>query len=119
MSSRPTVQRAELSAMILALEAGVQKSANMNNLPVMEVRIFSNSRYAVDVMTVRKKGWLENDFTNSVTGALIVNRDLIREAYKLQEQLEDEGTVEFVVTPYYDKHLAHGEVLEVLDETEQ
>ena len=103
----------------MALETGIRKSANMNNIPMMQVKIFTNSRYALDVMTIRKNAWLKSDFTNSLTGALIVNRDLMREAYKLQEDLEDEGTVEFILTPHEDKHLARVEVLEVLDEMRQ
>lgn len=85
----------------------------------MDVKIFSHSRYAINVMTIWKARWQKNDFTNPVSGQLIVNRDLMREAYELLESLEHEGKVEFVWIPKHRNQIAHAEVNEVLDEVRQ
>jgi len=115
---RPTNQRAELSAIILALEEALQKSSNMNNVPFMDVKIYTDSTYAYKCMTVWKERWLHNDFT-AATGQLVVNRDLMRQAYDLQEDLQHEGSVGFVWVPSERNQDADAEVSGLLDEMEQ
>ena len=115
---KPTPQKAELEAITLALEKGLEKSKNMNNIPRMDVKIFINSQYAVDVMTIWKRPIVGGDFTDS-TGRLLDDRDLMRKAYSLQEELEHEGNVEIGFCPKRYNWDVDVEVREVLDMVQQ
>lgn len=47
----PTNQRAEITAIILALEQALDKYEKLDSYPYLEVEIFSDSKYAVGCMT--------------------------------------------------------------------
>ncbi|KAK7046736.1 ribonuclease H1 [Favolaschia claudopus] len=85
---RATNQRAELYALILALEAVIEKQdavcANANHPPFFIVTIHADSRYAI-----------HRDLP-------VVNADLVKEAHNLRGQIEDSykgGQVEFKWIP--------------------
>ena len=84
----------------------------------MDVKIHTDSKYAYKCMAVWKRKWIRNDFTTS-DGRLLANRDLLREAYDLQDDLEQEGRVRFVWVKREQNHVADAEVKELLDEMEQ
>ena len=113
-----TNQRAELTALILALELGLQKYRGLRSYPFIDVTIYSDSRYAVNCMTEWKAKWLGNGFYSS-KGVPLVNQDLIEKAYELEEELANEGDVEFVWVPREENEDADDRVNEELDEMEQ
>lgn len=114
---QPTSQRAELEAIILALEQGWEQYQGLRHDPYMDVTIFTDSKYALGCMTQWKQKWLNNDSTNCA-GYDVVNRDLIEFAYELDDRLANEGRVEYCWIPRSDNELADEAVNEVLDEME-
>lgn len=84
----------------------------------MDVKIFSDSQYAVNCMTKWRAKWTSNGFCNA-KGSLVVNRDLMRQAYDLEEELAEEGDLEFVWIPREQNVVADAEVNQELDEMEE
>lgn len=114
-SPAPTNQRAELTAIILALEVGWGRYTSLDSNPYMEVTIYTDSKYALGCMTEWKSKWLRNGYTTSA-GHEVVNRDLIEEAYELYDRLASEGEVNFVWIPRGENQDADTEVNNLLDE---
>ncbi|KAL4880659.1 ribonuclease H-like protein [Aspergillus karnatakaensis] len=90
----PTSQRAELSAIILALEKAIEKPNHLRNNPRLDVTIFTDSRYALGCMTVWSERWRENEWVNS-RGLEVVNRDLIERAMELEGELRGLGRLRY------------------------
>lgn len=90
----------------------------MTNKPKLDVKIFTSSSYAYRNMTEWRARWLKDDFT-SANGKLVANRDLLRRAYDLLEDLEHEGAVTFVLTPEDQHNVATEHVTALLDNMQQ
>lgn len=54
---RPTNQRAEITAIILALELALERYRNLDSYPWIDVKIYSDSKYAVNCMNVWMDKW--------------------------------------------------------------
>lgn len=91
----PTNQRAELTAIILALELALEKLEKLNTNPYLDVKIYSDSRYAIDCMTIWIYKWTRNGWINAA-GSEVVNRDLLEEASDLDDKLKEVGDVDYV-----------------------
>jgi len=91
----PTNQRAEITAIILALELALEKLAELRTNPWLDVKIYSDSRYAIGCMTDWVYKWSRNGWINAA-GNEVANRDLIQEASDLDDRLKEEGTVEYI-----------------------
>lgn len=89
-SPLPTNQRAELTAIVLALELAYQKSLQLANAPYMKVTIVTDSKYAYGCMTDWSFKWRRNGWRNSA-GRPVANQDLVKKAIELQEQVEMAG----------------------------
>ncbi|KAJ5975813.1 ribonuclease H1 [Penicillium waksmanii] len=85
----PTNQRAEIQAIILALEKALQVYEDLNSNPWLDVTIYSDSRYAVNCMTEWIYKWSGNGWINSA-GNYVANRDLLEQASDLDERLRAE-----------------------------
>ncbi|CAG8886184.1 unnamed protein product [Penicillium egyptiacum] len=94
----PTNQRAEMTAIIVALEQALEKFEELDNNPRLHVRIYSDSRYAVDCMTNWIYKWANNGWINSA-GNSVANRDLLEEASDLEDRLKEEGEVDYIWIP--------------------
>ena len=114
---QPTSQRAEITAIILALETAWDTYQDLDTNPYLIVTIYTDSKYAFGCMREWKDKWTSNDFTTSA-GHEVVNRDLIEEAYDLEEKVAGEGRVDYVWIPRGDNQNADDAVNEVLDEME-
>ena len=112
---RPTIQSVELAAIILGLEAALEKCDELIYIPHMDVKIYTNSRYALNCMTAMKARWIATNFTTSV-GRPVAHQELVREAYALQERLEQRGRVEYVWIPKERNTAADAEVYEILSQ---
>ena len=66
----PTNQRAEISAIILALEWAVDEYEKADNSPRLKVTIHSDSQYAVSCMNQWIANWSENGWTTSAGGSV-------------------------------------------------
>ncbi len=91
----PTNQRAEISAIILALRQALARYEDLNSNPYFKVTIHSDSQYAVNCMNNWVHKWRRNGWRNAA-GYEVVNRDLIESALELDNQLEEVGEVRYV-----------------------
>lgn len=101
----PTNQRAEITAIILALEQALEKLEELDTNPYLDVKIYSDSRYAIGCMTNWIYKWARNGWINAA-GNEVANRDLIQEASDLDDRLKEEGDVEYIWIPREENQLA-------------
>jgi ribonuclease HI len=94
----PTNQRAEIMAIILALEEALKKYDELDGYPRLYTRIYSDSKYAIGCMNEWINKWMQNDWTNSA-GYEVANRDLIEKASDLDDRVSDLGPVEYIWIP--------------------
>jgi ribonuclease HI len=111
---RATNPRAELIAIIIALQKALQKYYDLNNYPHLEVTIHSDSQYAIGCITKWVYKWSQNGWI-SIAGNPIANQDLIEEASDLNERLEDLGTVEYIYVPREENKHADQVCRDVMD----
>ena len=90
----PTNQRAEITAIILALEKALEKYDDLDFSPRLRVKIFSDSRYAIGCMTDWIYKWCRNGWQNAA-GNEVANRDLIEKASDLDDRVKELGSVEY------------------------
>lgn len=101
----PTNQRAEITAIILALKQALERYKELDSDPRLHVKIYSDSRYAVDCMTKWIYKWTKNGWVN-YAGRSVANRDLLEEASDLDDTLKEEGEVEYLWIPREDNKIA-------------
>ena len=111
----PTNQRAEITAIILALEVGLQKYGELHSDQYMDVTIYSDSKYAVGCMTEYIHKWRRNGWTNAA-GNPVKNQDLIKKAMELHDELHREGNVEYSWIPRSENELADQICNDAMDE---
>ena len=112
-----TSQRAELTAIIFALEKALEKAEDLDNNPFVSVNIDTDSKYAHGCMTDWSFKWRNNGWINSA-GNEVANRDLIEEAVDLDDRLEDYGKVTYGWIPRGQNSVADQAVKDRLDEIE-
>ncbi|KAF4637960.1 hypothetical protein G7Y89_g109 [Cudoniella acicularis] len=91
----PTNQRAEITAIIIALEKALEKYNDLDNDPWLDVKIYSDSKYAIGCMNEWIYKWSQNGWINAA-GKPVANQDLIKEASDLDDRLQEEGKVEYI-----------------------
>lgn len=111
----PTNQRAEVTAIILALEQALEKFEGLDTNPYLNVNIYSDSRYAINCMTTWIYKWANNGWYNAA-GNEVANRDLIEEASDLDERLKELGHVDYIWIPREDNQYADRLCNENMDE---
>ena len=113
----PTNQRAELAAIILALKEALKKYLDLDTQPRLDLRISTDSKYAVSCMNEWIFKWLENGWLNAA-GRPVVNRDLIKEAWDLRCELRQVGRVKFRWIPREENEDADSYCNEILDDSD-
>lgn len=113
----PTSQRAEITAIIKALEWALDRYIELGGDPMLDVTIKSDSRYAVDCMTKWIYTWVQNGWTNS-RGVEVANRDLIAKASELDDLVRAVGRVDYMWIPRSQNLDADLLCQQVLDERE-
>ncbi|KAJ8113698.1 hypothetical protein ONZ43_g5095 [Nemania bipapillata] len=113
----PTNQRAEITAIIMALEWALEKYRGLNTSPAVDVRIHSDSRYAIGCMTNWIYKWASNGWENS-SGYEVANRDLIQRASDLDDEVKELGSIKYIWIPRSDNETADEACNEKLDEQE-
>lgn len=83
----PTNQRAEIQAIVLALEWAFEKADELGGRTELDVIIYSDSKYAVGCMNEWIDRWRSNGWRNS-KGDEVANKDLIKRASKLHDQID-------------------------------
>ncbi|KAI3336971.1 ribonuclease H1 [Xylariaceae sp. AK1471] len=94
----PTNQRAEICAIILALEWVLEKYGQLDLQPRLVVQIHSDSRYAIGCIDTWIYDWVINGWINSA-GDEVANRDLIQRASKLNDDVKKLGSVSYIWVP--------------------
>ncbi|KAL6231005.1 ribonuclease H-like domain-containing protein [Aspergillus navahoensis] len=94
----PTNQRAEITAIIIAIERALERYEELDTRPRLNVTIYSDSRYAVDCMTKLIYKWTRNGWINA-HGYPVANQDLLKKASDLDDQLSELGSVEYIWIP--------------------
>ena len=110
-----TNQRAELLAIILALEWAIDDYESTDNSPRISVTIHSDSKYAVNCMTQWLEKWSNNGWTNSA-GNSVANRDILEDAIRAENRVSDVGGVVYKWVPRGKVHEADDLCNDVLDD---
>ncbi|KAI8930704.1 hypothetical protein NX059_012313 [Plenodomus lindquistii] len=84
----PTNQRAELTAVVLALKVALTRSEQLNIRAPLDVRIETDSKYALGCMTTWMPKWESNGFINAA-GYEVANRDLLERAVDQEQEIYD------------------------------
>jgi ribonuclease HI len=113
--SYATNQRAEILAIILALEWVMEDYENLNNSPRIEVTIHSDSRYAVNCMNEWLFRWSNNGWTTA-NGGSVANRDMLQEVIEAENRVLEVGSVVYKWVPRDQVHEADQKCNEVLDD---
>ncbi|KAK6337068.1 hypothetical protein TWF718_009854 [Orbilia javanica] len=111
----PTNQRAEICAIILALQWALEKHQTLSTSPYLDITICSDSKYAVDSMTTWINNWIDKDWYNAA-GRLVANHDLFQRALALENKLSRLGRVKYVWIPREENEEADSACKEALDE---
>ncbi|KFY77025.1 hypothetical protein V499_03490 [Pseudogymnoascus sp. VKM F-103] len=110
----PTNQRAEITAIIIALKQALHKHEDLDTFPRLDVKIFSDSDYAVRCMNEFVFKWLENGWTTAA-GRPVKNQDLIKDAVRYHDELKRLGKVRIRWIPREQNQDADQLCNEVLD----
>lgn len=113
----PTSQRAELTAIIQALEIALQEYQELDGNPNLRLTIHTDSKYAHGCMTDWIYKWTRNGWVNAA-GNQVANRDLIEKASDLDDQVKELGTVDYVWIPRSENQDADEAVSNRLDDME-
>jgi ribonuclease HI len=97
-SPTPTNQRAEITAVIIAIEQALERFKELYTRPRLDVTIYSDSKFAVNCMTQWIYKWTQNGWINA-QGYPVANRDLLEEVSDLDDRLRDLGFVEYIWIP--------------------
>jgi ribonuclease HI len=111
----PTNQRAEISAIMLALELALEKSETLSTS--LNLTIHSDSKYAIACMDNWIYKWCRNGWTNS-RGYPVGNRDLIEKASRLDDEVKEIGTVKYIWIPREENYDADAACNRALDQQE-
>ena len=111
----PSSQRAELHAIILALDHAISEREYLDTNPYMAVNIYTDSKYAYGCMMEWYAKWQENGFINS-HGYEVANRDLIEEALDKERDIKDHGNVYWEWIPRSDNTIADEAVNDEMDD---
>lgn len=114
----PTNQRAEISAIILALQTALERYDDLDTCPRLSLKVYSDSKYAVGCMNEWIYKWYQTNWTNA-RGEEVANRDLIEEASDLGDRVNEIGNVEYIWIPRSENQLADEYCNGVLDEQEE
>ncbi|KAI1270110.1 ribonuclease H-like domain-containing protein [Xylariaceae sp. FL1019] len=113
----PTNQRAEITAISMALKWALEKYDEDNICARLNVIIKSDSKYAVNAMSDWIYKWSSNGWVNSA-GYEVANRDLIQQASRLDDRVRELGSVRYEWIPREDNIDADRHCNDSLDEQE-
>jgi ribonuclease HI len=116
-SPPPTNQRTEIAAIMVALEQALEKYDTLKSYPNLDVKIYSDSKYAIGCMTTWIYKWDRNGWISSA-GYEVANRDLIEKASHLDDKVRRLGDVEYIWIPREQNQEADALVNRVMDAME-
>lgn len=108
-------QRAELIAIIMALDLALKAYYKFGINDDLDLVIRSDSQYAVNCMTNWIYTWLNNGWLTS-SRRNVVNRDLVEIAYTLHSEASELGSLRYEYVPRAQNSLADRYCNKALDE---
>lgn len=114
----PTNQRAEITAIIHALQKVIDIDGSLRTNPWLDVKIYSDSKYAVSCMNQWIQKWSENGWVNAA-GNPVANQDLIKQADNIEAYVRELGSLEYCWIPRIENQEADECVNELMDDHEQ
>lgn len=111
----PSSQRAELTALIIALEWVLEKYEELNGYPRLDVEIRTDSKYVIGCMNTWIYKWTRNGWKNAA-GYSVVNQDLIQKASDLDDKVAELGCVRYTWVPRSENEDADGYCNKMMDE---
>ncbi|KAJ7143352.1 ribonuclease H-like domain-containing protein [Mycena crocata] len=94
----PTNQRAELTAVIMALELARDRQNALRDDPFFLLTIHTDSKYAIGCLCDWLDTWKQNGWRNA-RGFEVSNHDLIEHASDLVDDIRENGRVDFIWVP--------------------
>lgn len=116
-TSAPTNQRAEITAIIMALQETLKRYDNLDGCPELNVTIHSDSQFAVNCMNEWIHKWCRNGWINA-KGQKVANHSLIKKASDLDDRVKELGNVTYEWIPRCQNEEADQRCNEALDEQE-
>lgn len=113
----PTNQKAEITAIIIALELALQQYQELASSPKLDLEIFSDSKYAIGCMTDWIYKWDQNGWVNAA-GNPVANKDLIQRASDLDDEVRMLGNVKYTWIPRSENEEADRYCNEAMDDME-
>ncbi|KAI5370951.1 Putative ribonuclease H domain-containing protein [Septoria linicola] len=113
----PTNQRAELAAIIFALDIILQKHRSLGSRPLINCVIHTDSRYALTCVNEKMFKYAENNWKNSY-GNPVANQDLIQTLFGLHHRIAGLGQVRYEWIAKEQNKLANRVCHEDLDKQE-
>jgi ribonuclease HI len=110
----PTNQRAEIAAIILALEQILEKYEELDLQPRLKVKIYY-SKYTIGCMTEWRDRWIRNGWKNS-SGYEVANRDLIDHASELEATVRGLGAIQYIWIPRSENQEADSACNDAMDD---
>lgn len=98
----PTRQRADLMAIVLALEKAMVDDGRLYTKRAVDLNIYSGSLYAVKSLTDWADRWIYNGWIGT-DGREVDNKDLIKRALQVEGMLMDGGSVRYTCLPKEEK----------------
>ena len=94
----PTKKRAEITAIILALQQALARYEKLHSAPYLQVTIYTGSRMVQGLMSTfihqfAKNGWLTS------SGTPVADQVLMKEASRLDDAVRELGDVEYIWVP--------------------
>jgi ribonuclease HI len=89
---RVTNQMAELTGLVMILEAGLRRKMELYENPYFNLHIETDSAYAIGCVTEWNEKWERNGWLNT-KGLPVANKDLIQKALELIQEIEEHGQV--------------------------
>lgn len=114
---RPSNQRAEIAAIIFALQKALSIQSTLRTSPWLDVKIYSDSQYAVSCLNEWVYKWRRNGWINAA-GNPVVNQDLIKQADALDDDIRELGNVEYCWISREENQEADEAANEFMDEHE-
>jgi ribonuclease HI len=100
---------------MMALDIALDKVQQMDLSTSLDLRIYSDSKYAVACMNEWIYKWTKNGWRNS-EGNEVANRDLIEKASHLDDRVNEHGSVSYIWISRADNQDADEFCNEALDE---
>ncbi|KAI1139275.1 ribonuclease H-like domain-containing protein [Hypoxylon sp. FL0543] len=112
---RATNHRAEVLAVIIALQWSLRRLSRLTPNSDIEINIFSDSSSVVNTMRSWIHSWFANGWVDS-RGGQVAHQDLLRQALVLDHEVSESATINYIQIPRELNRIADAACNDALDE---